>query len=650
MLKVGFGSCPPPNCRELGHRPAVAEAVAKMADRLPKMAKAARPECLAIFATFEPSSTIGLTASDSVTVTEFLQGLKEQGQSMGSIRKKNYTKPLPDDAELFEKSGKQFARVKPPKGRAVTYPLTVSKDGSQRIVCESATFVAKYRDGSGIIQEVSTGCRDEGAARSVLAELERRAELVRSGVISAAEDRIADHSATPIGEHFEAYLLHLEGSGCSPLHLRNVKAYIARLRRECELARLGDITAESLTKWMLTSMKAGLGARTRNLHRSALVAFCGWCVESSRMVTNPLTRVALANEKADRRHVRRSLTEAEIVKFLDAAERRPLLEALTVRRGSRIGRAEAQVRPEVEAELRRVGRERRLIYSTLLTTGLRKSELRSITIGQVHLDEGSPYLELSAAHEKNRQGSLIPLRQDIADELRRWIDDSKQLAETTSDDGTKTLRDFASRPLFRVPEALDKVLSKDLKLAGIEKVDESGRVVDVHALRVTFATLLTRAGVAPRTAQAAMRHSDLRLTMQVYTDSRLLDTKGAVEALPSLPQSGFRPPSLRAPPSESLDSQLAPLLAPLLAPSGANLGQAESSAVTLAASSVCDDLPGRVVVTSSPVNEKGSLSVADSEPFEERVKGIEPSPKAWEAFVLPLNYTRLTRRDYGLAG
>jgi hypothetical protein len=24
----------------------------------------------------------------------------------------------------------------------------------------------------------------------------------------------------------------------------------------------------------------------------------------------------------------------------------------------------------------------------------------------------------------------------------------------------------------------------------------------------------------------------------------------------------------------------------------------------------------------------------------ERVKGIEPSSKAWEAFVLPLNYTR----------
>ena len=27
--------------------------------------------------------------------------------------------------------------------------------------------------------------------------------------------------------------------------------------------------------------------------------------------------------------------------------------------------------------------------------------------------------------------------------------------------------------------------------------------------------------------------------------------------------------------------------------------------------------------------------------FMERVEGIEPSTKAWEAFVLPLNYTRV---------
>lgn len=40
---------------------------------------------------------------------------------------------------------------------------------------------------------------------------------------------------------------------------------------------------------------------------------------------------------------------------------------------------------------------------------------------------------------------------------------------------------------------------------------------------------------ALRTAQAAMRHSSLDLTMNVYTDPELLDVAGTMEALPDLP-------------------------------------------------------------------------------------------------------------------
>jgi len=35
-------------------------------------------------------------------------------------------------------------------------------------------------------------------------------------------------------------------------------------------------------------------------------------------------------------------------------------------------------------------------------------------------------------------------------------------------------------------------------------------------------------------AQELMRHSDIRLTMNTYTHLQLLDTAGAVEALPSI--------------------------------------------------------------------------------------------------------------------
>ena len=110
---------------------------------------------------------------------------------MGTVYKPTCTKPLPS------------------KGRAVTYPVTTGKYGSQRIVVESGTYVAKYRDGAGLVHTVSTGCRDEGAARAVLGELERRAELVKSGVITAGEDRIADHAATPLVDHFDDYLTSL---------------------------------------------------------------------------------------------------------------------------------------------------------------------------------------------------------------------------------------------------------------------------------------------------------------------------------------------------------------------------------------------------------------------------------------------------------
>ncbi|MBL8764050.1 MAG: tyrosine-type recombinase/integrase [Phycisphaerae bacterium] len=53
--------------------------------------------------------------------------------------------------------------------------------------------------------------------------------------------------------------------------------------------------------------------------------------------------------------------------------------------------------------------------------------------------------------------------------------------------------------------------------------DDRGRTIDVHALRHTFGTHLSKACAPLRTAQAAMRHSDPSLTANVYADPKLLD-------------------------------------------------------------------------------------------------------------------------------
>ena len=62
-----------------------------------------------------------------------------------------------------------------------------------------------------------------------------------------------------------------------------------------------------------------------------------------------------------------------------------MLEALTVRKGPRKGERYANVRPEVRERLEWLGRERALIYKTLVLTGLRKGELSSLTVAQLRL-------------------------------------------------------------------------------------------------------------------------------------------------------------------------------------------------------------------------------------------------------------------------
>ena len=131
-----------------------------------------------------------------------------------------------------------------------------------------------------------------------------------------------------------------------------------------------------------------------------------------------------------------------------------------------------------------------------------------------------------------RHGMAIGPIADLADDLRRWLTD--KLARLQRDclrDGRPVPAALpADTPVFKVPSSLLRVLNRDLEHAGIPKIDDRGRSVDLHALRHTFGTLLSKGGVPPRTAQAAMRHSTIDLTMNVYTGIRAVDLHGAVEA------------------------------------------------------------------------------------------------------------------------
>jgi integrase len=549
---------------------------------------------------------------------------------MGTVFRKQTTRTLPTGAEIIVRKGMRHARWKDRRGKTRTAPLTTGKEGIDRIVTESPYFVAKYRDGSGVVHVEPTGCRDETAARQILADLERRAELVRSGVMTATEAAVGENRPAPIAVHLEAFDEHHRAKGVTKIHRQDTGRYLRRLAADCGFGTLADMRRESLERWLAARTPEGMSARTRNAYRNALVTFCNWCVETSRLAVNPFDPVPKANEKADPRRQRRAMTEAELVTLLAVARERPLLEAQTVRKGPRRGERYADVRPEVRERLDRLGRERALIYKTLLLTGLRKGELASLTVAHLHLDDPVPFLTLNAADEKNREGNDLALRDDLAADLRDWLADKLHLVQTEAQESGAPIpaRLPSDTLLFDVPTQLVKILDRDLVAAGIarlvnvdgkqviDKRDDRGRSLDVHALRTTFGTLLSKGGVAPRTAQAAMRHSDIRLTMGVYTDPKLLDVRGALDALPGLPVQGSRPvgESYRATGTEGR----ARTVAPMVAPTADKRGQSPS----IAGKSAASGLPNTFAVSGSPDKRRGPLTTPVSEPLSrgERIR------------------------------
>ncbi|MFB3893075.1 MAG: tyrosine-type recombinase/integrase [Phycisphaerae bacterium] len=457
---------------------------------------------------------------------------------MATIYRKVYPAPMPPGAEIIVQRGRKVARWIDGNGNVKTAQVT---GNGRKTIHEAGCWYARYKDAEGVERRVSTNCHDEQAARKVLADLRAEAEKVRSGILTPEESRAARHVARPIAEHVSEYMDYLKaktirGRKVSTAHQYIVKKQLDRLAKECGFKRIGDITRLRITKWLNSeSAKSDKAPRTVLKYRTTLMTFCKWAIREGRLAADPLVGLPGVAVDEDRKR-RRPLTLEEIDALLDAAARRPLRDALLIRRGARKGRQVANVRLDQRERLMRLGRERALIYKTLIYTGLRKNELATMTVADVHFDGAQSRMTLAARNAKSGKGAQIPLRADLVEDLREHIREklSRYRQQVAKEGNAVPLALPRNTRLFDVPKYLVRIFDRDLAAAGIAKADTDGRTVDVHSLRHTFATLLSRAGVAPRIAQELMRHSDIRLTMNTYTHLQLIDTAGAVETLPRI--------------------------------------------------------------------------------------------------------------------
>ena len=350
----------------------------------------------------------------------------------------------------------------------------------------------RHTDADGIKRE-EKGCPDKRTTEEMARQAENEAAKIRAGLIDPKAERLAEAGRRPIMEHLEEYVANLKAKGDEPKHVQLTRTYAARILESARIQRIADLAPSVVLDALARLTGQGLSARTVNAHTTAVKGFARWLWRNGRSVDHPLAILGRLNEEADRRLVRRDLSEAELRRLLDSTYSADPWRGMS-------------------------GFDRAIFYTIGALTGLRRSEMASLTPQSFRLDDGVPMVVVEAGHTKNGKLAEQPITAGFAESLRPWLASKAP-----------------GRSVFEtLPEKTGLMLKTDLERCGIAPVDSVGRVVDTHSLRHGFITTLAKAGVSVKTLQTLARHSDPKLTLNIYAHLTRFDTAPALNALPDL--------------------------------------------------------------------------------------------------------------------
>ena len=372
-------------------------------------------------------------------------------------------------------------------------------------------WIAAWYDHDGKRRERSTRTTDKAAAERILAKRVADTALRRDGVIDAHAEAVNDQARRPVEEHLSDWRAALEAKGIGRKRIKMAFGRTRRMVDNCDFATLADVEPAGVTRAIRQMQDDDAAPRTINGYLQAFGQFVRWAVAEGRLAMNPLASVGMVKVVGQTRN-RRPLSPDELAQLVEAAQRGPAYR--------RLG-----------------GPDRAMLYRLATGTGFRAAELASLTPASFDLDADPPAVTVKAAYSKRRRDDRQPIRPDLADMLRLWLPHKP----------VKT-------PVFDAPDKLPPMVRADMRRARaswikavadrtqrrerrrsdfLAYIDGDGRVVDFHALRATYITMLVKSGASVKEAQELARHSDPKLTMNVYTKLGIHDLAGALDRLPA---------------------------------------------------------------------------------------------------------------------
>ena len=193
-----------------------------------------------------------------------------------------------------------------------------------------------------------------------------------------------------------------------------------------------------------------------------------------------------------------------------------------------------------------------MLYVLAAWTGYRRQELASLTRSSFKLNTTPAKVTVTAAYSKRRRQDVIPLHPEVAARLKTWLATKKDLAANqpvfdlrAPGGGLRRTALMMKLDLERARQAWIDGAKKDRKERKrreetdyLQYHDENGLYADFHANRHTFISNLAKSGVSPKVAQTMARHSDINLTMNVYSHVKMEEQEAAIAVLPAPPAIG----------------------------------------------------------------------------------------------------------------
>jgi len=344
-----------------------------------------------------------------------------------------------------------------------------------RIVRSYRGYYTLEKSGRRVWKELGTPDRAMAERRIMAFALEAQRE--QEGLVAPRAMR--DTASKTLSELVDEYERDLTSRKLARRHVHDTIRRIQRMVIETKWRYLTDIRPDLFVAWR--SMLQ-VSAKTNKEYQVSLNAFLNWLVRTDRLAANPLARVGAVETRGREVRRYRAFTEEEMTKLFAVAGKR------------------------------------QQAYQVLLYTGQRKSEVKALVWGDLHLDAPQPYALFREGTMKDKEKRSIPLRHELAEMLRQM----------KPADVEPTSRVFWLRwPSY-------ENLRNDLKNAGIDWKDGLGRVVHFHSFRKTWQTLGVRYGVNQRSAQVILGHSDANLTAHAYTDVPSLELPAEMAKLPWL--------------------------------------------------------------------------------------------------------------------